>query len=51
MLTTCGEETEPRSRDRSACNEVRGQRRTHTATALASYSTAARDEKAGVSRA
>ena len=32
-------ETEPRSRDRSACNEVRGQRRTNAATAPASYST------------
>ena len=32
-------ETEPRSRDRSACNEVRGQRRTKAATAPVSHST------------
>ncbi len=32
-------ETEPWSRDRSACNEVRGQRRTKAATAPVSHST------------
>ena len=32
-------ETEPWSRDRSACNEVRGQRRIKTATAPVSHST------------
>jgi hypothetical protein len=40
-------ETEPRSRDRSACKEVRGQRRTNSATAPVSYSTPVNSFAAG----